>query len=1029
MRAARALITIAVLSLPLGYYPALALDRSLDASQYGHTAWTARDGFAVGAIFAMAQTPDGYLWLGTEFGLFRFDGLHAVPWQPPAGQQLPNAPYALLVTRDGTLWIGTFAGLVSWNGNTLTQYPEVGERFVTSLLEDREGTVWAGIMFDSLASPTGRLCAIRSGRAQCYGEDGALGSFVWSLGEDSSGALWVGTESALWRWKPGSPKRYATSGMRVGDLVKSDDDRILIGISGAGLKRPIADKLEAYPVHSSMNPNALLPDREVDSNKLLRDRDGGLWIGTHQRGLIHIHNGRTDVFRKSDGLSGDITCSLFEDREGNVWFASSQGLDRFRALPVTTISAKQGLSSDYTTSVLAAADGGIWVAAHDGLTRWKNGQTTIFRKANGLPDDFIESLFQDDRGRIWVFTQHGLAYFTDGKFVAVNGVPSQEVHSITGDKAGNLWLSGGQGLSHMLDGRLVQHFPWSALGRRQQAKMIVSDDLGGLWLSFWADGGVLYFKDGQVRASYTTADGLGKGHVPGVRLDPDGALWAATEEGGLSRIKDGHVATLTTKNGLPCDTIHWSIADDDRSLWLYTACGLVRIARSELDAWIADPSRRVQPTVWDAADGVTLRSVSPASFGPPVTKSTDGKIWIMPGEGIQVVDPRHLADNKFPPPVHIEQIVADNKTYWQNLPDAPVPKLRLPPRIRDLEIDYVGLSLVAPEKMKFRVKLEGQDKDWRVPVNPRHAHYTNLPPGPYRFRVVAANNSGVWNEQGDTLEFSVLPAYYQTNWFRALCAAAFMALLWAAYQYRVRRLQHDFEMTLEARVGERTRIARDLHDTLLQSFHGLLLRFQTVSVLLPERPIEAKEKLDTAIEQAARAITEGRDAVQGLRASTVERNDLAVAISTLGQELENDSSNHRPVTFRVSVEGRARDLHPILRDEIYKIATEALRNAFHHAHAKQVEVEIRYDHDQVRLRVRDDGKGMDAAVLASHGLEGHYGLRGMRERATLIKGKLVVWSEVNEGTEVELRVPASAAYTTDRKRSWLLQKFAGKTKA
>jgi signal transduction histidine kinase len=627
-----------------------------------------------------------------------------------------------------------------------------------------------------------------------------------------------------------------------------------------------------------------------------------------------------------------------------------------------------------------------------------------------------------------VFTHHGLAYFTDGKFVAVNGVPSQEVHSITGGKAGNLWLSGGQGLSHMLDGRLVQHFPWSALGRRQQAKMIVSDGLGGLWLSFWADGGVLYFKDGQVRASYTTADGLGKGHVPDVRLDPDGALWAATEEGGLSRIKDSRIATLTTKNGLPCDAIHWSIEDDDRSLWLYTACGLVRIARSELDAWIADPSRRVQPTVWDAADGVTLRSVSPASFGPPVTKSNDGKLWIMPGEGIQVVDPRHLADNKLPPPVHIEQIVADNKTYWQNLPDAPVPKLRLLPRIRDLEIDYVGLSLVAPEKTQFRVKLEGQDKDWRVPVNPRHAHYTNLPPGPYRFRVIASNNSGIWNEQGDTLEFFVDPAYYQTSWFRALCATAFLVSLWGAYQYRMRRLHHDFEMTVEARVGERTRIARDLHDTLLQSFHGLLLRFQTVSLLLPERPIEAKEKLDSAIEQAAGAITEGRDAVQGLRASTVERNDLALAISTLGEEFENDSSNHRPATFRVSVEGQARDLHPILRDEIYKIAAEALRNAFHHAQAKQVEVEIRYD-DEFRLRVRDDGKGIDAAVLSRHGLEGHYGLRGMRERATLIKGKLAVWSEVNEGTEVELRVPANAAYTTDRKRSWLLQKLAGKVKA
>jgi signal transduction histidine kinase len=295
--------------------------------------------------------------------------------------------------------------------------------------------------------------------------------------------------------------------------------------------------------------------------------------------------------------------------------------------------------------------------------------------------------------------------------------------------------------------------------------------------------------------------------------------------------------------------------------------------------------------------------------------------------------------------------------------------------------------------------------------------------------VIASNNSGVWNEQGDSLEFSIDPAYYQTNWFRALCLAAFVASLWAAYQIRVRQLHHEFAMTLDARVSERTRIARDLHDTLLQSFHGLLLRFQTVSVLLPERPIEAKEKLDSAIEQAAGAITEGRDAVQGLRVSTIERNDLALAISALGQELENDASNHRPATFRVAVEGQARDLHPILRDEIYKIAAEALRNAFHHAQGKQVEVEIRYDHDQFRLRVRDDGKGMDSAVLPSYGLEGHYGLRGMRERATLIQGKLALWSEVNEGTEVELRVPASAAYMTDRKRSWLLQKFGGRMKA
>ena len=343
-----------------------------------------------------------------------------------------------------------------------------------------------------------------------------------------------------------------------------------------------------------------------------------------------------------------------------------------------------------------------------------------------------------------------------------------------------------------------------------------------------------------------------------------------------------------------------------------------------------------------------------------------------------------------------------------------------------MEIDYTALSFTAPEKMQFRVKLEGQDNDWRVPVNSRHTHYTNLSPGPYRFRVIASNNSGVWNEQGDSLEFSIAPAYYQTNWFRVLCALVVLTLVWVIYQARVRQLRHDFALTLEARVGERTSIARDLHDTLLQSFHGLMLRFQIVSQLLPDRPVEAKTELERAIDRAAQAITEGRDAVQGLRASTVQTNDLARAINTLGEELATDPGNHGSATFRVTVEGEPRELHPILRDEIYRVAGEALRNAFHHSAARQIEVEIRYDHEQFRLRVRDDGKGIDPAVLSRQETEGHYGLPGMRERAMLIGGKLTVWSEISAGTEVELRIAAGTIYAATEKRSWLSELLAKK---
>jgi signal transduction histidine kinase len=458
---------------------------------------------------------------------------------------------------------------------------------------------------------------------------------------------------------------------------------------------------------------------------------------------------------------------------------------------------------------------------------------------------------------------------------------------------------------------------------------------------------------------------------------------------------------------------------------MYTGCGLVRVARSQWEAWITDPVRRVETTVWDGADGV-LPLGAPSSFGPTFAKSTDGGLWYTTREDIQVIDPRQLAFNKLPPPVHIEQVTADHKLYWQNTLGARVSNLRLPALTRDLAIDYTALSLVAPEKVHFRYKLEGQDLDWREVVNDRQAQYSNLAPRHYRFRVIASNNSGVWNEQGDALEFSIAPAYYQTNWFRALCAVLVLALAWAIYQIRVRQLRHDFALTLEARVAERTSIARELHDTLLQSGHGLLLRLQIISQLLPDRPVEAKEQIETTIDRTARAITEGRDAVQGLRASTIQTNDLARAINTLGEELANDPGNHGSAAIRVTVEGESRDLHPILRDEVYRISTEALRNAFHHAAASQIEVEIRYDHEQFRLRVRDDGKGIDPAVLSREGSEEHYGLPGMRERAKLAGGNIAVWSEIGAGTEVELTIPAARAYSTARRGSWLAQRFAGK---
>jgi signal transduction histidine kinase/ligand-binding sensor domain-containing protein len=1007
IKVARALVVLGTLSLLLWCPHILALEPSLDVSQYAHTAWTYRDGALQGAVYAITQTPDGYLWLATQSGVARFDGVRAVPLPLPPGQQLPStAVGALLAAGDGTLWIGTLDGLVSWKNGRMTEYPALARHTVLALLQDRTGTVWAG----GVGVSTGILCAIRDGTTTCYGDDGSFGTIVASLYEDSDGSLWVGATTGLWRWRPGPPTRHlATPISRGGRMTRGDHGSSVIVAVGS-VRQIIGRTVTDYPLHGVPLP--------LTAGTVLRDRNGGLWIGTTAHGLVHSYEGKTSIFTHKDGLSSDQVYGLFEGCEGSIWVATSEGLDEFRDLPVTSLSVKQGLSSATANSVLAARDGSIWIGTTDGLYRWKDGRTTIYRKRSDLrlPDDEIQSLFEDERGRIWVSSFSGLAAFEKGNFTAASPVPAGTKNAIAGDNHGGLWLSlfgtaNNYSLTHLVDGKIIEQVPWRKLGGGPGTGLL-PDPEGGIWTGLLS-GGMAYFRAGQIRNLPLSDDPARARRVLDVSRDRDGSIWAATEDG-LARIENGHVATLTTANGLPCKTVHWIIEHDLSSYWLYTQCGLLRVSRTDMDAWIADPKHRIQVTTFDADDGVRLVPIL-KGLRPAATKAIDGKIWFVNGDLVSFIDPSRSDVNMLPPPVHIEQITADGKAFDVSN------GLRLPAGVRDLHFDFTALSLMVPGKVRFRVMLEGQDKGWRDLANQRHVHYTNLAPRAYRFRVLACNNSEVWNEQGDALDFSIAPAYYQKNWFRSLCAAVILALLWAAYQWRVRQLQHQFEMTLDARVGERTRIARDLHDTLLQSAHGLLLQFQIVSQLLPDRPIEAKETLDRAITQTADFITEARDEVQGLRDSTVQTNDLALAISTLGEDFTTDSTNHLPA-FRVAVEGETRNLHPILRDEVYKIAAEALRNAFRHSRAKCVEVEIRYDNEQFRFRIRDDGKGIDQAVLEAKGTERHYGLPGMRERATLVGGTLNIWSEVDAGTEVELRIPASAAYEKTRKRAWLSRK-------
>ncbi|HEU4769535.1 MAG TPA: two-component regulator propeller domain-containing protein, partial [Pyrinomonadaceae bacterium] len=697
---------------------AFALNPSLDVNQYAHTAWKVGEGLPSGTIRAIAQTPDGYLWLGTEFGLLRFDGVRAVPWQPPSGERLTSSDIrSLQGARDGRLWIGTYRGLASWKDGKLTHYPELDEQIIEALLEDREGTIWVA----GWTTSTGRLCRIHSGNIQCHGEDGRFGSGVTPLYEDSGGNVWAGGMNGLWRWKPGPPELYPMPdpAQRIYALVESDDGGLLVA-QHKGITKLRNGKSEAYPLPAGFQPH-----------RLLRDRDGSLWIGALvDRGLLHIHRGRTDQFTHAEGLSSRSVTSFFEDREGNIWVATADGLDRFREFAIPTFSVQQGFSSGGVFSILAARDGSLWLGTSDGLNRWINGQITVYRYPglaavssgpapsgfaagreadstpiireitdSGLPDK-AHLLYQDARGQMWVGTQSGVAFLKSDRFVPVASIPYGIVFSFTDDGAGNLWMSHQEGLFRLLQERVVERVPWAQLGRKEPAKAVFHDAVqGGLWLGF-RDGGAAYFKEGQLRALYTGADGLGEGEVRSFYFDRNGTLWAATE-GGLSRIKDGRVLTLTTQNGLPCNTVHWMMEDDADSVWLYTACGLVRIGWSEVNAWASHPKQTIHVTVFDRSDGVSSHRFTSLNSG--VAKSADGKVWFVRGGGVSVLDPHHLAFNELPPPVHIEQVTADDKIY-----DA-TNGLRLPPRIRNLEIDYTALSFVAPEKVRFRYMLEGQD--------------------------------------------------------------------------------------------------------------------------------------------------------------------------------------------------------------------------------------------------------------------------------------------------------------------------------
>src|SRR5262249_54765818 len=460
-------------------------------------------------------------------------GVRSVLWEPSSTQHLPsNWIMSLLGARDGTLWIGTGKGLASWKNGKLTHYRELDGIFVFTILEDRNGEVWAG----GFGVPNGRLCEIQNGNAHCYGEDGSLGHGVLRLYEDSKGYLWAGVEKGLWRWKPGTSKFYPVpDALDTIHAFVEDDAGALLFTNRAEIDRLINGKVEPFSLPGNL--------RQLRIEGMLRDHDGGLWLAT-ERGVLHVHQGRTDVFARSDGLSGDWVSNLFEDREGDIWALTINGLDRFRELAVATVSVDQGLSSTALSSVLVENDGSVLLSTPGGLDRWDHGRIAVAPTGSPKHDgkligDSPNSLFRDGRGRIWISTVHGLGYLANNRFVRLDGVPGDAVHDIAEDNADNVWVAEqNSGLFRVSPRGEVQQIPWAGLGHKDFAYALLADPVrGGLWLGFF-QGGIAYFNDGGIRASYGAADGLGEGTITNFQLDSDGTLWVATQ-GGLSRLKNG----------------------------------------------------------------------------------------------------------------------------------------------------------------------------------------------------------------------------------------------------------------------------------------------------------------------------------------------------------------------------------------------------------------------------------------------------------------------------------------------------------
>jgi signal transduction histidine kinase/ligand-binding sensor domain-containing protein len=977
-------IRFTIATLVLGWSSVTrALNPEVGLSEYKHLVWRSGDQGLTGQGYAVVQSGDGYVWVGTTAGLFRFDGVRFTEWKDADAASM--GPSRLFRATDGSLWVSSDGkGLLRIKDRKVqTIDPNIAglSDWESAVTEDEKGTVW----YYNPKVGSGDLCYWgRGAGTHCLPSPYPLetGRPILSFAD----AILIGSRDGLVRFQGGKFTRLPIPGLEsypnhegVVTLLPDEQNGVLVAVYRGPVGHVQVKDDTLTPVESLKALNTTLADVAT----LFRDREGALWIGTVNNGIYRIYGDRVDHYAAATDSTRQII-QFAEDQEGSIWFVSSAGLERLSERRVVTLANDGNFHFDRVDGVSVAHDGTLWVSGVDAFLTLAPGSRTFKAPAMVSRDAAITSIFEDHTGAMWVGVNYSLTRLEGQRFLPFK-VPRGMIASLAEDLDFNLWavsLGPPRQILKIDPSRLRV----SPIPNLPPASRVAADPAGGIYVA--ALNGDLVHVDalgGHVVYPHPAGHSA---RIPQLSVARDGIVYASTSFG-LEVLRNGKIQILDTNNGLPCKVLYDSIFDGNDNLWLYAQCGAIRIAKADFARWMSDPSAVIPTLLLDAEDGAIPFD---AAFGGSA-RTPDGVLWFSNATNLQRIDPDSAARPGNPPPVHLEQFTANGKGY--NI-DEPI---KLPPLTGDIQIDYSGLSFVAPDKMQFRYMLDGFDRGWTEAGPRRQAIYTTLPPGNYRFHVIACNNNGVWNDVGASLSFELAPAFYQTVWFTLACGIVTLALLWFILQVRIRQVARKVRLRQSIQYTERLRIARQLHDSLLQSVHGLMLRFASAAQAVPSE-LPVRRTLEELLDRSDDVIAEARHSIQDLREREKQSLDLAREIADLGRKLGGDES----VPITVVTNGTPYELNADTHENVLLIAREAMLNSFKHASARALEVQVDYLKAAFKLSVRDNGRGIDEEMI-KNGREGHWGLHGMRERAAAIHGRLRVLSKIGAGTEVVFDVP------------------------